>query len=165
MLSPLVGAVLSIWHAVKWQSRGFYSEGVLPVKKEINVVGAVVVDSGRILSARRSSTMSLSGMWEFPGGKIEPGESARDALVREMREELLCSIEVGEQVASTRYEYDFGFVTLTTFYSTLVSGEPQLTEHSEIRWIPAAELNSVEWAPADVPAVEKVIHDFANLDA
>lgn len=101
--------------------------------------------------------MSLPGMWEFPGGKIEPGESPREALVREMKEELLCTVEIGEQVETTRHEYDFGFVTLTTFYATLIDGEPQLTEHSEIRWIDAADLDSVEWAPADIPAVETIM--------
>lgn len=131
------------------------------MKKEIIVVGAVVVDKGKVLAAQRSQSMSLPGMWEFPGGKIEQGESPRDALVREMQEELLCTVEIGEQVASTRHEYDFGFVTLTTFYSRLVEGTPRLTEHSEIRWIDAAELDSVEWAPADVPAVHRVMLDIA----
>ena len=131
------------------------------MKKEINVVGAVVVEDGKVLSAQRSQTMSLPGMWEFPGGKVEHGETPRDALVREMQEELLCTVEIGEQVASTRYEYDFGFVTLTTFYAQLTDGAPRLTEHSEIRWIDAAELNSVKWAPADIPAVDQVMHDLA----
>lgn len=131
------------------------------MKKEISVVGAVVVDGGKILSAQRSESMSLSGMWEFPGGKIEPGETPRVALVREMQEELLCTVDVGDQVACTRYEYDFGFVTLTTFYATLIDGEPKLTEHSEIRWIDAAGLDSVEWAPADIPAVEKIMAAYA----
>ncbi|AZT91993.1 (deoxy)nucleoside triphosphate pyrophosphohydrolase [Brevibacterium aurantiacum] len=131
------------------------------MKKEINVVGAVVTNDGKILSARRSESMSLPGMWEFPGGKVEPGETPRAALVREMQEELLCTVEIGDQVASTRYEYDFGFVTLTTFYATLVEGEPQLTEHSEIRWIEAVDLDSVEWAPADIPAVETIMAAYA----
>lgn len=81
------------------------------MKKEINVVGAVVTNDGKILSAQRSESMSLPGMWEFPGGKIEPGETPRAALVREMQEELLCTVVIGDEVASTRYEYDFGFVT------------------------------------------------------
>ncbi|PCC43890.1 (deoxy)nucleoside triphosphate pyrophosphohydrolase [Brevibacterium aurantiacum] len=133
------------------------------MKKEINVVGAVVTNDGKILSARRSESMSLPGMWEFPGGKIEPGETPRAALVREMQEELLCTVEIGDEVASTRYEYDFGVVTLTTFYATLIDGKPQLTEHSEIRWIDAADLNSVEWAPADVPAVETIMAAYSTL--
>ncbi|MCS4594229.1 (deoxy)nucleoside triphosphate pyrophosphohydrolase [Brevibacterium sediminis] len=133
-------------------------------KKEINVVGAIIVDGRKILAAQRSSIMSLPGMWEFPGGKIEAGETPREALVRELQEELMCTAEIGEEVASTRYEYDFGFVTLTTFYSKLVDGSPKLTEHSEIRWIEAGELDSVEWAPADIPAVEMVVHDFSMIE-
>jgi 8-oxo-dGTP diphosphatase len=133
------------------------------LKKEINVVGAIVVQGTKVLAAQRSPTMSLPGMWEFPGGKVEAGESPREALVRELQEELLCTAEIGDEVACTRHEYDFGFVTLTTFYSRLFDGEPRLTEHSEIRWIEATDLNSVEWAPADIPAVEQVMHDFSMI--
>ncbi|WP_029089356.1 (deoxy)nucleoside triphosphate pyrophosphohydrolase [Brevibacterium album] len=131
------------------------------MKKQINVVGAVVVRDGAILSAQRSEMMSLPGMWEFPGGKIESGETPEGALVREMQEELLCTITVGKHIETTTHEYEFGIVTLTTFYAELQEGEPQLTEHAEIRWIPAAQLNSVEWAPADVPAVDSIMRDFA----
>lgn len=132
------------------------------MKKQINVVGAVVMRDGTVLSAQRSSRMSLAGLWEFPGGKIESEETPQDALSREMQEELLCTIAIGDHVETTTHEYDFGFVTLTTFYATLLAGEPQLTEHSEIRWIPADELLSVEWAPADIPAVERVMRDHAR---
>lgn len=131
------------------------------MKKQINVVGAVVMREGTVLSAQRSPQMSLAGMWEFPGGKIEVGETPQQALIREMGEELLCVVEIGDHVETTIHEYDFGTVTLTTFYASLVSGEPQLTEHSDIRWIPAAELLSVPWAPADVPAVERIMRDHA----
>ncbi|MGB3733277.1 (deoxy)nucleoside triphosphate pyrophosphohydrolase [Microbacterium sp.] len=131
------------------------------MKRQINVVGAAIVRDGTILSAQRSPSMSLPGKWEFPGGKIETGETPEQALRRELEEELLCTIDVGEHVETTSYEYDFGIVTLTTFYAKLVNGEPHLTEHSEIRWIPTAELDSVEWAPADVPAVQQIMRDFA----
>jgi 8-oxo-dGTP diphosphatase len=131
------------------------------MKKQINVVGAVVVRDGTVLSARRSPAMSLPGMWEFPGGKIESGETPQEALIREMQEELLCTIEVGDLIETTTHEYDFGIVTLTTFYAELQDGEPRLTEHAEIRWIPTDELDSVEWAPADVPAVESIMENFA----
>ena len=82
--------------------------------------------------------------------------------VGKLLDALLRLFEIGDLVEQTAHEYDFGVVTLTTFYATLIDGEPQLTEHSEIRWIPAADLLSVEWAPADVPAVERIMRDFAT---
>ncbi|WP_166389265.1 NUDIX domain-containing protein [Nocardioides ochotonae] len=124
------------------------------MSKKINVVGAVIVRDGLILCAQRGPRGALGGMWEFPGGKIEPGESPRDALVREIDEELSCEVVVGQEVTTTTYLYDFGTVTLTTFWCELVSGTPTLTEHAAVRWLPPAELDGLEWAPADVPAVE-----------
>jgi 8-oxo-dGTP diphosphatase len=124
------------------------------MKKQINVVGAVIIKDGVVLCAQRGPNGSLGGMWEFPGGKIEPGESSRQALEREIIEELECQVKVGEEVTTTRHEYDFGVVTLTTFYCELIEGFPVLTEHEEVRWLLPSELDSVTWAPADIPAVE-----------
>lgn len=125
--------------------------------KQIDVVGAVLVRDDTVLAAQRGPGMALAGQWEFPGGKIEPGESPQGALVRELREELRCEVTVGDQVETTSHPYDFGTVTLTTFFATVDSGEPVATEHSELRWIPVTDLRTVEWAPADIPAVEHVI--------
>lgn len=130
--------------------------------KQIDVVGAVLVRAGNVLAAQRGPSMALAGYWEFPGGKIEPGESPQQALQRELREELLCDATVGDHVKTTSYKYDFGIVTLTTYFATLDAGEPQATEHAELRWIPVAELRSVEWAPADIPAVERIMQVLAN---
>lgn len=111
---------------------------------------------GMILAVQRGAQQSLPGSWEFPGGKIEPGEDARSALIRELDEELLCEITVGEFLTTTSYDYPFGTVVLSTYFCELVSGEPRLTEHSQLRWLAPSELRGLDWAPADVPAVQLI---------
>ena len=128
--------------------------------KQINVVGAVIVRDGQILCAQRGPAGSLAGMWEFPGGKIEQGESPREALRRELEEELHLDTDVGDEIVSTAYDYDFGTVTLTTFYCVADGQEPVLTEHADVRWLAPAELHTLEWAPADIPAVQRIQSDF-----
>lgn len=124
-------------------------------KKHIYVVGAVIVDQGRVLCAQRSAG-ALAGLWEFPGGKIEPGETARDALQREIAEELGCAVEVGDGLERTTCEYAFGTVTLTTFYCEIVKGTPQSTEHAEIRWCTPDEMAALSWARSDISTVAKI---------
>lgn len=126
------------------------------MKKNIHVVGAIIVADGKILCAQRGRQQTLPLLWEFPGGKIEETESPEDALSREILEEMGCVIQVGEQVEHTVHEYEFGVVHLTTFYCTLVSGIPTLTEHARIVWLSPNELKTLEWAPADIPAVERL---------
>ncbi|QNV40041.1 (deoxy)nucleoside triphosphate pyrophosphohydrolase [Rothia amarae] len=126
------------------------------MKKRIDVVGAVLLQNGKVLCAQRGKSMTLPLLWEFPGGKIEPGETPQEALKRELEEELLIGAEIGDQVESTTFEYDFGIVTLTTFYCALTTGEPTLTEHAQIRWLTPDKLSQLEWAPADIPAFKKI---------
>ncbi|WNS73716.1 (deoxy)nucleoside triphosphate pyrophosphohydrolase [Bacillus sp. DTU_2020_1000418_1_SI_GHA_SEK_038] len=127
------------------------------MKKDIFVVGAVIIDKGKILCAQRGSNKILPFKWEFPGGKIEEGELPQEALKREIKEEMQCQIEIEKQIAHTVYEYDFGNAHLTTFNCKLIEGEPRLTEHLAIKWLESNELISLDWAPADIPTVEKLI--------
>lgn len=126
------------------------------MKKNIYVVGAVIKENEKILCAQRGATKVLAYKWEFPGGKIEDGESPQDALIREIQEEMHCKIKIGDQVDHTVYEYDFGIVHLTTFLCELEGGQPVLTEHNAIKWLKLKELSSLDWAPADLPTIEKL---------
>lgn len=124
--------------------------------KQIVVVGAVIVRDGKILCARRAAGSTLGGMWEFPGGKVEPSESPTDALAREITEELGCVIEVGATITTTSHAYDFGVVHLTTYYCEVTQGEPHAREHAELAWLAPHQLAGLEWAPADIPAVRLI---------
>lgn len=125
-------------------------------RKVINVVGAVIVQNGKVLCAQRGEGKSLAGFWEFPGGKIEAHETARDALHREIEEELLCDVEVADEVCTSSYEYGFGTVTLTSFVCHLLNGVPRLTEHQAIQWLDPSEMSGLDWAPADREAVRLI---------
>lgn len=130
------------------------------MNRRIEVVGAVIVDRGRIFCTRRGPG-SLEGFWEFPGGKLEPGESPEVALAREIHEELGCTVKVGSRVVTTEYEYDFAVIVLTTFYCELLTGEPTLSEHTASVWLAPQELGTLTWAPADRPAVKQIQSELA----
>ncbi|MGF0119965.1 MULTISPECIES: (deoxy)nucleoside triphosphate pyrophosphohydrolase [unclassified Pseudoclavibacter] len=124
--------------------------------KRLDVVGAVILRGGRVLCAQRAHGGPLGGKWEFPGGKVDAGETREAALVREIVEELDCDVKVGELVATTVYAYDFAEITLTTYYCDLLGSEPRLLEHANSKWLFPEELQELDWAPADIPAVEKI---------
>lgn len=128
------------------------------MKKEIHVVGAVIESEGKILCAQRGPGKALAYLWELPGGKIEPGETGKEALEREIREELLCEIVVKEKITTTKYEYNFAFVHLTTFKCMLTEGVPTLTEHVAVKWVPVDKLELLEWAPADIPTINLLVN-------
>lgn len=121
--------------------------------KLIKVVGAAIVRDGRILAVERSETMTLPNLWEFPGGKIEPGETKEEALTREIQEELGLTIVVDEFINTARFQYDFGIVELSVFTVHIETGELKLTEHSQHKWLKPTELNTLTWAPVDIETV------------
>jgi 8-oxo-dGTP diphosphatase len=115
----------------------------------LQVVGAAIVRDGRVLAARRTRPAAAAGRWELPGGKVEPGESAGDAVVREVGEELGCRIAVdGWLVGSS--PIGAGLV-LTVARARVIAGEPVPHEHDAVRWLAAAELDDVDWLDSDRP--------------
>lgn len=129
--------------------------------RRVEVVGAVIYnESNEVLCALRSQRMSLPGMWEFPGGKIEPGETHQETLVREIREELSCGVSMGPFITDSVFEYPEIVVHLHTYYARLAVGVPTAQEHERLEWVPVQKLMGLNWAPADLPSVHKVMTDF-----
>ncbi len=115
------------------------------------VVGAAVVDAaGRLLSAQRTAPPELAGKWEFPGGKVEPGETPEDALVRECREELGVTLAVGELLG----EVAIPIGRLQVFRARIVDGVPATRVHSAVRWLEPGQWLTVDWIDVDLPLVE-----------
>lgn len=102
-------------------------------------------------------------MWEFPGGKVEANETYPTALKREILEELGCDITVGRHIVTTTHPYEFGTVRLATYYAVLENGLPQRSEHTALRWVEISRLMELDWAPADLPAVSKVISQSQSM--
>jgi 8-oxo-dGTP diphosphatase len=120
------------------------------------IVAAVIVMAGRVLACERSAPPEVAGRWEFPGGKVEPGESDEQALARECAEELGVRVEVGDRVGRD-VPLAGGRAVLRVFAVSLWDGEvPRALEHSAMRWLGADELDSVPWLPADEPIVAEL---------
>jgi 8-oxo-dGTP diphosphatase len=132
--------------------------GIHPLR---SVVGAAILRDGRVLAARRTSPAAAAGRWEFPGGKVEPGETPEAALVREVVEELGCRIEVTGWLAG---EVPIGAShSLAVALARLVEGEPDPLEHDLVRWLAAAELGDVDWLEADRPFLAELRQTLTTL--
>ena len=124
--------------------------------KTIHVVAAIITDaSGRIFATQRGYG-EWKDWWEFPGGKIEPGETPEEALRREIREELDIDITVGRLLATVEYDYPAFHLSMQCFLCTLPAGTPRLLEHEDARWLTREDLDSVRWLPADESIIKQL---------
>lgn len=126
------------------------------IKVAAAIIKAVNENGEQVILATQRGYGDLKGGWEFPGGKLEDGETPTEALKREIMEELDVEISVGDLVESIEYDYPTFHVSMDCFWAEIVNGEINLKEHDDARWLTKNDLDSVDWLPADVPAVERV---------
>ena len=127
--------------------------------KVVKVVAAIIVREGRIFATQRGYGEFKDG-WEFPGGKIEEGETPQQALVREIQEELDTEVEVGDLLGTVEYDYPTFHLSMQCFMCTIKSGSLNLKEHEAARWLSKDELDSVDWLPADIEVLEWIRRDI-----
>lgn len=129
--------------------------------KSIKVVAAVLVnDNNKILCTKRRTYGEMANKWEFPGGKIEEKESHQMALFREIEEELAIEISIGEYITTVNCQYKDLHIEMHAYFGKITKGEIVLLEHQELRWLKRSELNTLDWATADIPIVEMLMTNY-----
>ena len=123
--------------------------------KTVRVVAAIIIENDKVFATQRGYGEFKDG-WEFPGGKIEEGETPENALIREIREELDTEISVGEKITCVEYDYPKFHLSMDCFWAEIVSGDLVLKEHEAAKWLSREELDSVDWLPADLELIEKI---------
>ena len=129
--------------------------------KTIEVVAAIIHQGGRILATQRGYG-DCKGMWEFPGGKMEPGESPQEALKREIKEELEAEITVGQLLETVEWDYPAFHLTMHCFICSLISNDMRLNEHEAAAWLTKETLHTVKWLPADeglIPMIAAILEE------
>ena len=129
--------------------------------KTVKVVAAIIIHENKIFATQRGYGEFKDG-WEFPGGKIEPGETPQEALVREIKEELDIEIEVKDFLETVEYDYPEFHLSMDCFFCSIRSGELVLKEHEAAKWLTAEKLDSVDWLPADKGLIEAIRGYLSN---
>ena len=124
-------------------------------RKTINVVAALIRDGKRVFATARGYG-NYKGWWEFPGGKVEPGESPEDALVREIREELDSEISVDEYISTIEHDYPEFHLSMRCYWCSLISGDLVLKEAEDAKWLDVETIDSVKWLPADITLIDEI---------
>ncbi len=132
---------------------------MLNEKKKVEVVAAIIEHDGEILCVQRgvNKLPYISKKYEFPGGKIEPGETKEETIVREIQEELYMDIRTDEEFISVEHDYPDFFLTMHSFICSCVDPTVRLTEHIDYKWLKLNELKQLDWAAADIPIVDKLV--------
>lgn len=128
----------------------------------IQVTAAIVIDNQRVLAARRAPHKHMGGYWEFPGGKVEPGETPEESLTRELSEELGIVVRVGKHFYSNQHDYGDKQIILMAYFCTWSGGELSLNDHDAVEWCTSHDLTNLKWAPADIPIVQALVVAMTN---
>lgn len=131
-------------------------------KNHLHVTCAIIERDGRVLTAKRSETMSMAHKWEFPGGKIRAGESREDCILREIMEELAMAVSIRGALTPCTHDYGNVTVTLYPFVCVIEEGTPVCREHSAIAWLFPEDLPSLDWAEADIPVVRAYLENLTG---
>lgn len=134
-------------------------------KKRVTVAAALIRDGNRFFIGQRPEGKARAGLWEFIGGKTEPGETPQQALVRECKEEIGVTVEVGSLFTDVLHNYPDLFVHLYVYNAKIVKGEPQRLEHQDFRWIMPEEIDDFKFCPADVDVLAKIKKEFYTSEA
>ena len=128
----------------------------------IIVTAAIIIENGCVFAARRKPGLHLAGYWEFPGGKVELGETPEQCLERELKEELGINCKIGAFLGESVFNYGNKIIRLLGFYTTHVHGTFLLRDHDQMVWLHPIELSELQWAPADIPLVELLIRKITD---
>lgn len=161
-IAAFIGFVVSFILAFVFKSKENVKKPVKPQiagenkKREVFVVAGAIIKDGYVFAAQRGNKGETKFKWEFPGGKIEPGETPQEALVRELQEELKIKVKVYERITNIVDEYPTQILHIDTYRCELLEGTPTLTEHINMAWSNKEELDQLEFSPADAPTLDKI---------